>query len=141
MSDTPGDEPETRTLNERRLQKASAEALLDDREEELEQNAETLSKGLRDALQEGEDSGDEDHWQSEVAIDGETHTFQADLDRRFVGWVRHFCKADIWGGLVETTVPDLRRALEDFDRPDTQLLRPEHLLPMRSEELGLTKLL
>lgn len=139
--DTPGDEPETRTLNERRMQKVSTEALLDDREEELEQNAEVLSKGLRDALQEGEDSGDEDHWQGEVQIDGETHTFQTELDRRFVGWVRHFCKADVWGGLVETTVPDLRRALEDFDRPDTLLLRPEHLLSMRGEELGLTKLL
>lgn len=139
--DAPADEPETRTLNERRLQKVSAEALLDDREEELQQNAAALSKGLRDALQEGEDSGDEDHWQSEVEVGGETHTFQTDLDRRFVGWVRHFCKTDVWGGLVETTVPDLRRALEDFDRPETQLLRPEHLLTMRDEELGLTKLL
>lgn len=139
--DTPGDEPETRTLNERRLQKASAEALLDDREEELQQNADALSKGLREALQEGEDSGDEDHWQSEVEIDGEMHTFQTDLDRRFVGWVRHFCKTDVWGGLIETTVPDLRRALEDFDRPETQLLRPEYLLMVHGEELGLTKLL
>jgi hypothetical protein len=139
--DTPDDEPETRTLNERRLQKASAEALLDDREEELQQNADALSKGLREALLEGEDSGDEDHWQSEVEIDGEAHTFQTELDRRFIGWVRHFCKTDVWGGLVETTIPDLRRALEDFDRPDTQLLRPEHLLTKPGEELGLTTLL
>lgn len=138
--DTPGDDPDTR-LNERRLQKAFAEALLDDRKEELQQNADALSKGLREALQEGEDSGDEDHWQSEVEINGEAYPFQTDLDRRFVGWVRHFCKADIWGGLVETTTPDLRRALEDFDRPDTQLLRPEHLLSIRGEELGLTKML
>ena len=139
--DTPGDEPETRTLNERRLQQASADALLDDREEELRQNADALSTGLREALQEGEDSGDEDHWQSEVEIGGETHIFQTELDRRFVGWVHHFCKMDVWGGLVETTVPDVRRALEDFDRPDTQLLRPEHLLTKPGEELGLTKLL
>jgi Holliday junction resolvasome RuvABC ATP-dependent DNA helicase subunit len=123
------------------LQKVAAEALLDDREKELEQNADALSKGLRDALEEGEDSGDKDHWQSDVEVDGETQSFQAELDRRFVGWVHHFCKSDVWGGLVETTVPELRRALEDFDRPDTQLLRPEHLLCMRGEELGLTKLL
>ena len=139
--DAPDEESETRMLNERRLQRASAEALLDDREAELTQTAEALSKGLRDALQEGADSGDEDHWQSEVEVDGEAQTFHTDLDRRFVGWVRHFCTADVWGGLIETTVPDLRRALEDFDRPDTQLLRPEHLLSMRGEELGLTKLL
>ena len=139
--DTPDDGPETRTLNERKLQRASAEALLDNRKEELQQNADALSKGLREALQAGEDSGDEDNWQSEVEIDGETHTFQTELDRRFVGWVRHFCKPDVWGGLVETTIPDLRRALEDFDRPDTQLLRPEHLLTKPGEELGLTKLL
>ena len=123
------------------MQKVSAEALLDDREEELEHNAEALSKGLREALQEGEDSGDEDHWQSEVEVGGDTHSFQAELDRRFVGWVRHFCKADVWGGLIETTVPDLRRALEDFDRPETQVLHPENLLRRPGEELGLTKLL
>lgn len=135
------DASETHTLNDRKLQKASAESLLDNREQELVKNAEALSKGLREALDRGEESGDEDHWHSDVEIDGETRSFQAELDRPFVGWIRHFCKADVWGGLVQTTTPDLRRALEDFDRPDTLLLNPENLLRVRGDDLGLTKLL
>jgi Holliday junction resolvasome RuvABC ATP-dependent DNA helicase subunit len=138
---TGDEEADTRTLNQQRLQKASAESLLDDKKEELEKNAEALSKALREALEEGEESGDEDHWQSELEVSGQTHTFQAELDRRFVGWVRHFCKNDVWGGIVETSIPDLHRALDDFDRPDTKILNPENLIFMRGEELGITKLL
>lgn len=131
---------EPNTLNEKRLQRTCADALLDDREVELESNAEALSKGLRAALDEGENGGD-DEWECEVQVKGDEQTFKASLDRGFVAWVRHFCKAEAWGGLIETSVPDLKRALDDFDRPGTLTLDPEHLGVGPSGELSLSKLL
>jgi len=140
QSDETGDEDEPATLNEKRLQRASADALLDDREEELENNAKALSKALRAALDGGEDGGD-DEWECEVQVKGEDQTVRASLDRHFVAWVRHFCKGEAWGGLVESTVPDIKRALEDFDRPETLTLDPEHLGIGPRGELTVSKLL
>lgn len=131
---------EPATLNEQRLQRTCADALLDDREEELESNADALSKGLRVALDEGEGSGDGE-WECEVQVRGDEQTFKASLDRGFVAWVRHFCKAETWGGLIETSVPDLKRALDDFDRPGTLTLDPERLGVGPRGELSLSKLL
>ncbi len=96
---------------------------------------------MREALETGQDEGGEDQWQCEVAVAGESQPFHGRVDRNFVAWVRHFCKEDCWGGLVETSVPDLKRALADFDRPDTRVLNPEQLLRVRGEDLGLTRLL
>ena len=132
---------ETRTLNERRLEKVFAEALLDNREQELQDNAAKLSKALRETLGGSDSIGVEDQWQSDVEVQGETRVFQAKLDRPFVAWVRHFCNVDAWGGLVEANSQDLRGALADYDRPETQLLRPENLFTMREREIGMTLLL
>src|SRR5208283_4671376 len=71
----------------------------------------------------------------------ESQTFQGRLDRNFVAWVRHFCQEDRWGGLVETSFQDLKRALGDFDRPQTRVLNREELLRVRGEDIGLTQLL
>jgi len=134
------DESESDTLTEKRLQQTCADALLDDREDELERNATALSEGLRRALDEGDDGGDDD-WKCEVEVSGVNQNFQAKLDRNFVAWVRHFCKAGVWGGLIETSMPDLKRALEDFDRPETLILDPDHLGVGPGGELNLGKLL
>lgn len=136
--DEPDDEPTT--LDEKRLQRTCADALLDDREQELEHNSQALSESLRAALDEGGDDGD-DEWECKVHVDGEEQKFQTALDRGFVAWVRHFCQTEVWGGLIETPVPDLKRALEDFDRPETLTLNPERLGVGPSGELSLGELL
>lgn len=138
--DTDDDSSAVAPLNEQRLQQTCADALLDDRDEELEHNATTLSQGLRRALDEGDTSSD-DEWQCDVEVEGENRTFEGHLDRSFVAWVRHFCKEEVWGGLIETSLPDLNRALEDFDRPETLTLNPERLGVGPRGELGLATLL
>lgn len=136
------EQPDTRVLNEKRLQQNAASALLENRAEELVRNAEALSRALRAAIDEGAEGTHDESWECEVATENETQTFEGRLDRRFVAWVRHFCSADAWGGLVETTIPDLKHALEDFDRPDTRVLEPERLLVRGKEDyLGLGVLL
>lgn len=134
-------EEETRPLNEKKLQRVCADALLEDRDEELLENAEALSQGLRAALEDSDEDGDEEQWNCEVEVNGAKQSFKGSLDLKFVSWIRHFCQADAWGGLIETSVPDLRRALEDYDRPETLVVNPESLLQTKGQTLGLTKLL
>lgn len=133
-------EDEPTTLNEKRLQRTCADALLDNRNEELESNAEALSQSLRAALDDGDDGG-HDEWVCEVQIKGDEQTLKASLDRGFVAWVRHFCKVEAWGGLIETSLPDLKHALDDFDRPETLTLNPERLGVGQKGELSVSTLL
>lgn len=139
--DEDDDDTGSRILNEKKLEKTCAEALLDNREEDLEQNATALSEGLRQALDSSDEESGEDEWSCEVNVAGETRPFQGRLDRNFVGWVRHFCQAEVWGGLIETNITDIKRALEDFDRPGTLLIDPEMLLQKGGKKHGLASLL
>ncbi|HUY91796.1 MAG TPA: hypothetical protein VMV10_23845 [Pirellulales bacterium] len=140
----PPAEPETEvdealgTLDDRTLPRAAADALLDDRRDDLRANAETLAERLRDAIQ-GDDTDDE--VSGEVLVAGEPQEFSTRLDRKFVGWIHKFCSGEVWGGLVQTNQPDLARALADYDRPGTRVTNPEELTvdAEGSEQLGLSR--
>lgn len=124
-------------LNDRTLPQAAADALLDDRSDDLRANAEMLAERLRDAIQ-AEDT--EDEIAGEVLVEGESKEFSTTLDRAFVGWIHKFCSENAWGGLIETSQPDLARALADYDRPGTLLTNPEALtVDAEGENLGLTR--
>ncbi len=132
------DDEEDRPLDDRTLPQAAADALLDDRRDDLRANAETLAERLRDAIQ-AEDT--EDEVSGEVLVGGEPQEFYTTLDRRFVGWIHKFCSASAWGGLVETNQTDLTRALADYDRPGTLVTNPEELTidSEGGEQLGLSR--
>jgi DNA polymerase III delta prime subunit len=115
----PVDPPSPDILNEKRRRQVSVEALLDGDEGDLRNNAERLSESLRHAIDEGDGDGGEDQWSAELEIAGEPVTFRGTVDRGFVSWVRHFCSGTAMGGLIETSEPDLERALQDYDRPET----------------------
>ena len=102
-------ETSSRALNGPRMQGACADALLDNRQEELEHNASVLSEGLREALDASEGESGDDQWQADVTVAGKSRSFEGVVDRSFVAWIRHFCQANVWGGLIETTIPDLKR--------------------------------
>lgn len=134
-------ESQDRPLNNHTLDTTCTDALLDGREKELEENADALSESLREALESSDGDGGETEWESSVEVDGEPQAVQATIDRGFVSWVRHFCSIDAWGGLIESPLPDLKRALEDFNRPDTLRLDPEKLFTKGKDEIGITSLL
>ena len=90
-------------------------------------NAETLSKALHEALDsEGDDV--EDEWECSLDVEGEVVPASGPIHRNFVGWVSQFCNKDVWGGLVESSITDTCKALEDFDGPRTAYLRPDALI-------------
>jgi Holliday junction resolvasome RuvABC ATP-dependent DNA helicase subunit len=131
-----------RPLNSHTLHTTCAGALLDGRDEELSHNADALSSRLREALDSGDGDGGETEWEGSVEVAGETQEVRVALDRGFVSWVRHFCSEQVWGGLIETTLPDLKRSLEDFNRPGTLEFDPERLFSKQGKEvIGLTALL
>jgi hypothetical protein len=125
-------------LDDRTLPQAAANALLDDRRDDLRANAETLAERLREAIQ-ADDADDEVN--GEVLVAGEPQEFSTMLDRKFVGWIHKFCSADAWGGLVQTNQLELTRALADYDRPGTCVTNPEELTvdAEGSEQLGLSR--
>jgi hypothetical protein len=138
--DATGSSDQVRALDPKRIQRACADALLANREEELQHNADHLSKALHEVLDAG-DTGGDDTWACTIEVGGESAPAEGSIDRKFVTWVHQFCREDIWGGLVETQIPDLRKALEDFDGPTTFYLRPDALLHVRNEEYSMSRLL
>lgn len=131
---------QVRTLDPKRVQRACADALLDNREEELARNADILSEALREVL-DAEGATEDNTWNCTVDINGETYSAEGDVDRKFVSWIHHFCQAEIWGGLIETQIPDLKRALEDFDGPKTVYTRPAALMRVKGQEYSMSQLL
>lgn len=130
----------SRPLDPKRMQQACADALLANREDELVKNSEGLSKALHEALDSDDGSGDES-WSCTVEVGSESCSAEGTVDRKFVSWIHQFCQADVWGGLVETGVSDLRKALEDFDGPNTFYLRPSSLLRYKGQEYSMPLLL
>jgi hypothetical protein len=133
------DEP-VRALDPKRMQQTCASALLDDRAEELKSNADTLSKALKAAL----DSDDEDvenEWECTLDVEGEPVPASGPIDRKFVTWVHQFCNKEVWGGLVESSISDTRKALEDFDGPKTAYIRPDSLIRRKGTLYDMPQLL
>ena len=134
------EEEADRPLNDKRLQATCTEALLDNREEELEKNAEALSQALRSAIE--DDSGNEDGtWSGDIEVKGESQKVEGKLDRAFVSWIRHFCSETAFGGLIETSTPDLKRALQDYDRPETLIFDTTEILRAQDSWLGMREVL
>jgi hypothetical protein len=136
---TPEDGP-VRALDPKRMQQTCAGALLDDRDEELRNNADTLSKALRAALDSESDDVETD-WECTLDVEGEQVPASGPIDRKFVTWVHQFCNKRVWGGLVESSVGDTRKALEDFDGARTGYIRPDALIRRKGTEYDMLQLL
>lgn len=135
--DDDGEGGSSAVLTEKRRSHAAIEGLLDGREEELRGNAERLSESLRRAIEDGDGESGEDDWSAELEVAGETVTFRGKVHRGFVSWIRHFCSETAMGGLVETGEPDLKRALEDYDRPETLVFDGSEIVRTSDKWMGL----
>lgn len=127
-------------LNEKRVQAACTEALLDNRDDELTRNADALSQGLRAAI-EDESASDEGTWTGDIEVDGEAKQVEGKLDRAFVSWIHHFCSATAFGGLIESGTGDLKRALADYDLPETLVFDASEVVRAQGSWLGLREVL
>jgi Holliday junction resolvasome RuvABC ATP-dependent DNA helicase subunit len=105
--------------NEPGFHEAAVDALLDGREDDL--NA--IGKVLEDAWAQFDKTGDQ------LAATEETSKGAVKLNEtvepKIVEWVTGFCSSELFGGLIETDVPDLSQALARFTEFNPVLVNPE----------------
>jgi hypothetical protein len=139
-TDTETNDVSIRPLDSKRMQQVCASALLDDRDEELRNNAEALRSALKAALEANDDEV-KDEWECTLEVKGEAVPASGPIDRKFVSWVHQFCSEDVWGGLVETSISDTQKALEDFDGAKTAYVTPDALIRRREKMYDMPELL
>ncbi len=99
----------------------SANSLLDNRQEELENIVNELERGWNDAIEQ-----DKDQVEGELASSGKVYQYEYKVDRELLDWLHTFCTEDVWGGLIESKEPSLELALKHFN---SALQDPIKLIP------------
>lgn len=99
---TPPRRPGSR--NAREVAEDGGELLIDANDNALKALVDSVQGALTEAV-----DGDEDSASGNYEFEGDEQPFEFKVQREILTWVRYFCSADAWGGLVE--VPPL--ALED----------------------------
>jgi Holliday junction resolvasome RuvABC ATP-dependent DNA helicase subunit len=94
-------------LDLRDLTSQSANALLDDRQQELEGAASELEEAWEQASE-----GEAETIEGEVTSGDDTRSFSFKVDRDFLDWLHTFCNTEVWGGLIESKEPSLELALK-----------------------------
>jgi|HubBroStandDraft_6_1064221.scaffolds.fasta_scaffold06110_3 Holliday junction resolvasome RuvABC ATP-dependent DNA helicase subunit len=137
-SETQDEKPvkEPRTPNDEDLKDAAADALLDNRADQLVEALDELEAALRECEQE-----DSSEVQVDTSLSGaESVRFEYKLS--LLSWVRVFCNETVWGGFVETQLPTLAEALdryESFKQP--VFLEPARIFEDEGKSYSLTELL
>lgn len=101
------------------FREAAVDALLEGREEDLA----AIGKALEDAWTQFDQTGD--HLASTEETSKGVVNLDETVDPKIIEWVTGFCSADLFGGLVETDVPDLSQALARFAEFNPVLVNPE----------------
>jgi Holliday junction resolvasome RuvABC ATP-dependent DNA helicase subunit len=135
---TPEDDPDPHEeLDRKDLARATANALLEDRQEELEEAADALEEALTDAL-----VRDKEEVSGEIVIAAEQRTFSFKLDPGLLRWLNTFCSETAWGGLVDTIEPTLALALANHSAGTFEILTAEKVAqPDERAALGMPELL
>jgi Holliday junction resolvasome RuvABC ATP-dependent DNA helicase subunit len=135
----PGEEKpskEPRTPDDEDLKEAAANALLDNKAEDLTDALNELETALRES---------EDQDSSEVQVDtplAGAENVRFEYKSYLLNWVRAFCDETRWGGFVETQLATLAEALdrsESFKPP--VFLEPERIFQHEGVNYSLTELL
>ena len=117
--DPPTDPDDTDTLDLDEIASHSADALLDDRQEDLEAATADLEEAWQQATE-----AEADSVEGEITEGEDTRSFSFALDLDFLDWLHTFCNAETWGGLIETKEPSLELGLKHHlhaDREPTKL--------------------
>jgi Holliday junction resolvasome RuvABC ATP-dependent DNA helicase subunit len=136
-----GPEPEDAEPDEefdrKDLARATADALLFDRREELEEAADAMEEALTEAL-----ARDKEEVTGQVPVKDEQRTFSFKLDPGLLKWLNTFCSETAWGGLVDSLEPTLALALANHSAGKFEILGPDAVAqPDERPALGMPELL
>jgi Holliday junction resolvasome RuvABC ATP-dependent DNA helicase subunit len=127
---------EPRTPNDEDLKDAAADALLDNRFEQLAEALDELESALKEC--EEQDSSEVKVDTSLVGAESVRFEYQVSL----LNWVRVFCNETAWGGFVETQLPTLAEALDRFESVKPPVfVEPERIFENDGTSYSLTNLL
>jgi Holliday junction resolvasome RuvABC ATP-dependent DNA helicase subunit len=136
-------EPETENeddygeLNVKKLARETVDALLENRQEELEAAAEAMEVALLEAIAE-----DKEQLHGQVEFGGETRSFSIKRNRSLDDWLHKFCSEDAWGGVLESTEPSLELALASHEASTHRILSADDVAkPEEREQLSMAELL
>lgn len=130
------DDEDEGELNVKKLARETVDALLDNRQEELEAAAEAMEEALKEAITE-----DKEQFQGQTEFNGDIRTFSGKRDRRLDDWLHKFCSEEAWGGVVESAEPSLELALASHEASPHSVLsadavaKPEEREPLPMAEL------
>lgn len=102
----------------------SADALLDDRQEELEASTNEIEAAWQQAQEQENDTVEGD-----VASTSGHRAFAFKIDSDFLSWLHTFCGEEVWGGLITSKDPSLEHALQNHATSSSQtiLLQPNEI--------------
>lgn len=131
------DEPSTE-LNYKKLARETAEALLDNRQEELQAAADAMEEALIETL-----ACNGQQAEGQIEVRGEVRTFSIKLDQKLQSWLHKFCAEGAWGGVVESAEPSLELALANNEASTVEpkilsveaVAKPEERDPLPMREL------
>jgi hypothetical protein len=139
----PTDEPEPEDpepdeeFDRKDLARATADALLFDRQEELEEAAEAMEEALTEAL-----VRDKEEVSGQLTVEDEQRTFSFKLDPGLLKWLNTFCSETAWGGLVKSIEPTLALARANHSAGTFEILAADAVAqPDERAILGMPELL
>ena len=127
----------TGVRDDRAVTRDGGELLIDGENAELE----ALVGEIRGALAEAVD-GEEDSASGQYKANGDEQRFEFEVKREVLTWVRFFCSAETWGGVVETPSASFEDALRDYRQCDPTCFKPlERSIPHDGRRYDLRSLL
>lgn len=118
-SDDPDDSQRTRIRDGRAVTRDGGELLIDGENQQLEALVGRIQGALTAAV-----DGDSDSASGHYDVNGDEQRFEFDVEREVLTWVRFFCSADAWGGVVEAPSASFEDALRDHRQCDPTRFEP-----------------
>ncbi len=116
----------------------SANALLDDQQDQLKEIAEELEQSWKEAIDD-----EIENVEGEISSGENSQGFKFQLDRGFLDWLHTFCNLDVWGGFIDSKEPSLEIALKHYSTSlrDPILLSPDNISQSDGQSLSLKSML
>ena len=135
--DDPDESQGTGVRDDRAVTRDGGELLIDGENAELE----ALVREIREALAEAVE-GEDDSASGQYKTNGDEQRFEFEVKREVLTWVRFFCSAETWGGVVETPSASFEDALRDYRQCDPTRFKPlEQSIPHDGRRYDLRSLL
>ena len=97
----------------------ASEFLIDGEHDALKGLVNTIQNALTDAV-----DGDEDTATGRYEIRGDERTFEIEVKRELLTWVRWFCSPEVWGGFFEVPTASIDDAIRDYRQCEPTTFEP-----------------